>query len=83
VSARQSSRIKSALHTVSAYSTRGPKTEKSGATVGFSFRIVFDMVALELNELVEAELAQSLSLSRIFPSDPCKVLHEMSKHEVI
>jgi hypothetical protein len=66
---------------VSAHSNRGPGTGKSGTTIGFSFGIVFDMVALELDKLVKAKLAQCLALSRIFPSDPSKVLHEMNQYE--
>jgi hypothetical protein len=40
----------------------------------YLFRVVFDVVALQLNELIEAELAQRLSSSRILPSDPGQIL---------
>ena len=34
------------------------------------FGIVLDVVALQLDELIEAEFAQSLSLSGVFPANP-------------
>ena len=38
------------------------------------FRVIFDVVALELDKLVETEFAQSLSLPRVLPANPCKIL---------
>lgn len=38
------------------------------------FWIVFDVIALQLNKLVEAEFTQRLSFSRVFPSYPSKIL---------
>jgi hypothetical protein len=38
------------------------------------FWIVLDVVALELDELIEAEPAQRLSFTRILPSDPRQIL---------
>jgi hypothetical protein len=38
------------------------------------FRVIFDVVALKLDELIEAEPAQRLSLSRILPPHPGEIL---------
>ena len=38
------------------------------------FRVVLDMVALKLDELVEAEPAQCLSFAGILPADPREIL---------
>jgi hypothetical protein len=38
------------------------------------FWVVLDVVALEFDELIEAELAESLSFTGILPSYPCKIL---------
>lgn len=38
------------------------------------FGVVLDVVALELNKLVEAKLAQRLSLTRILPANPREIL---------
>lgn len=39
------------------------------------FGVVLDVIALELDELVEAEFAQRLSLARVLPADPREILH--------
>lgn len=38
------------------------------------FWVVLDVVALELDELVEAELAQRLSFTGVLPANPRKIL---------
>jgi hypothetical protein len=38
------------------------------------FGVVLDVVALEFDKLIEAELAKRLSFARILPSYPCKIL---------
>ena len=38
------------------------------------FWVVLDVVALEFDKLIEAELAKRLSFARILPSYPCKIL---------
>ena len=43
------------------------------------FRVVLDVIALELDELVEAKFAQCLSLSRVLPANPCKILSMLAK----
>ena len=44
----------------------------------YLFRIVLDVVALELDELVEPKFAQSLSSSRVLPSNPRQILFLIS-----
>jgi len=39
-----------------------------------SFRVILDVIALQLHELIEAEFAQSLSFSAVFPARPREVL---------
>lgn len=39
------------------------------------FRVVLDVVALELDELVEAKFAERLPLARVLPADPREILH--------
>jgi hypothetical protein len=39
------------------------------------FGVVLDVVALELDELVETKFAQRLSLARILPADPREILN--------
>jgi hypothetical protein len=46
------------------------------------FGVVLDVVALELDELVEAKLAQRLSLARVLPADPREILHTSVKVRV-
>jgi hypothetical protein len=38
------------------------------------FGVILDVVALELNELIESESAQRLSSSRVLPSNPRQIL---------
>lgn len=38
------------------------------------FRVVLDVIALELDKLIETEFTQSLTSARVFPANPCQVL---------
>lgn len=44
------------------------------------FRVVLDVITLELDKLIEPKLAQCLSFSRIFPADPRKILRALARH---
>lgn len=37
------------------------------------FRVVFDVIALELDELIKAKATQCLTLARLFPAGPRKI----------
>jgi len=41
--------------------------------------VVFDVIALQLDELVIAKLAQSLTFSRILPSYPGQILGKVTR----
>lgn len=38
------------------------------------FRVILDVIALELYKLVEAEFTECLPLSRVLPANPGKIL---------
>jgi hypothetical protein len=45
------------------------------------FRVILDVVTLELDKLVEAKFGECLSFSRVFPPNPGKILFQV-RHNV-
>ena len=43
----------------------------------YLFGVILDVIALELDELIESEPTQRLTLSRVLPSDPGQVLSSL------
>ena len=46
--------------------------------VGTSFGVVLDVIALELDELIESEFAKGDSAARVLPTGPSKILTEFT-----